>query len=93
MNSRPLDCRLREKCKKRQLIVKSSSWCPAAEIQADASALSSEKKVSVMGWRVVDGGAGEREWLESLLRERLSKPSPSRSSLLPTRVRGTPDLS
>lgn len=34
-----------------------------------------------MGWRVVDGGAGEREWLESLLRERLSKYSPSRSSL------------
>ena len=46
-----------------------------------------------MGWRVVDDGAGERGWLESLLRERLSKPSLSRSSLLSTGVRGTPDLS
>lgn len=64
---------------KRQLIVKSSSWCLATQkYKADASALWNQK-VYADQVGLVDGGAGERENGWRVCRERLSKPSPSRS--------------
>lgn len=70
---------------RRQLIVKSSSWCLAAEIQKlRCSALFGIREEGVAdGVGLVDGGAGEGEWLESLLRETEQTQPIKEQSILP----------